>query len=285
MMRNRSDLKGKVVIITGASAGIGEAAAREFARSGARVALAARRAERLEALAGEIRAGGGEALAVPADLGRLADIQNLVQQTLARFGRVDVLFNNAGFGRLDWLEKLDPADIEALVAVNVLGVIQTARQVLPVMIRQRSGCIINMASVAGLIGTPTYSIYAASKFAVRGFSEALRREAAPWGIRVSVVCPGGVRTEFAAVARIRRKTRLSTPGPLVLTPERVARVVVGLARHPRPPPVLVFPWLFRLPVWLNYSFPRLADWIIQRRFTIAERGEELRRSREPTERE
>jgi NADP-dependent 3-hydroxy acid dehydrogenase YdfG len=274
------ELKNKVVIVTGASAGIGAASARAFARAGAHVALAARRVERLESLSAELRAGGADALVIPADLGQLADIQNLVRQTLARFGRIDVLFNNAGFGRLDWLEKLDPvADIEALMVVNVLGVMQTTRHVLPVMMAQRSGRIINMASVAGLIGTPTYSIYAASKFAVRGFSEALRREVAPWGIRVSLICPGGVATEFASVARIHRKTGVATPKSLRLTPEVVARAVVRLARSPRPPGVLVLPWPFRLPVWLNQSFPRLLDWLIERRFTIPERSEELQAER------
>src|SRR5574341_1305475 len=140
MMKNHSDLHGKIVIVTGASSGIGEVSARAFARAGARVVLAARRVERLEAVAQAIRAAGADALVVPADFGQLADCQNIVRQTLARFGRIDVLFNNAGFGRLGWLEKLDPVtDIEALVAVNVLGVMQTTRQVLPVMIEQRSG--------------------------------------------------------------------------------------------------------------------------------------------------
>jgi len=277
MMKNHSDLHGKIVIVTGASSGIGAVSARAFAQAGAQVVLAARRVERLEAVAQAIRATGADALVVPADLGQLADIQNLVRQTLARFGRVDVLFNNAGFGRLDWLEKLDPVtDIEALVAVNVLGVVQTTRQVLPVMIEQRSGHIVNMASVAGLIGTPTYSIYAASKFAVRGFSEALRREVEPWGIRVSLICPGGVATEFASVARIHGRTRAATPKLLTLTAEAVARAAVRLARSPRPPGILVLPWPLRLTVWLNQSFPRLSDWLIERRFTIPERSEELR---------
>jgi uncharacterized protein len=276
MMKNRTNLGGKIVIITGASAGIGQASARAFARAGARVVLAARRVERLEALAEEIRSGDREALVVPADLGQLADIQNLVRQTLTRFGRIDVLFNNAGFGRLDWLEKLDPvADIEALMTVNVLGVVQATRHVLPVMMGQRSGHIINMASLAGLIGTPTFSIYAASKFAVRGFSEALRREVEPWGVRVSLICPGSVATEFASVARAHRQTRATTPKPLVLTAETVAQAVVRLACSPRPPGVLVLPWPFRLPVWLNQSFPRLSDWLIERRFTIPERIEEM----------
>ena len=270
-------IQGKVVIVTGASSGIGAATAREFARAGAKVVLAARRLDRLEALAAEIDAmgTGAQALAVAADLSRLDDIQRLIEQTLARFGRIDVLFNNAGFGRLDWLEKLDPAkDIQAQVQVNVLGVLLTTRVVLPHMLAQQGGHILNMASVAGLVGTPTYTIYAASKFAVRGFSEALRREVAPWNIRVSVIYPGGVATEFAEHAGIQRKTRVTTPKFMRLSAEQVAQAVVGLVRRPRRD--LVITWPFRLSVWLNTWLPGLVDWTTVRRFTEVERADELR---------
>jgi len=141
------EVKGKIVIVTGASSGIGEPTARQFAREGAKVVLAARRVDRLESLAQEIHAmrTDAETLVVQADLSRLEDIQSLISQTLNKFGRIDVLVNNAGFGRLDWLETLDPRkDIQAQFDVNVLGVVQTTRQALPVMIKQRSGHIINM---------------------------------------------------------------------------------------------------------------------------------------------
>ncbi len=271
-----ADLTGKVVVVTGASSGIGAATAMAFGRAGARVVVAARRLDRLEKLAAEIEAlgTGAQALAVAADLSNLEDIQQLVEQTLARFGRIDVLFNNAGFGRLDWLEKLDPSkDIEAQVRVNVLGVLQTTRQVLPHMQAQRGGHIINMASVAGLVGTPTYSIYAACKFAVRGFSEALRREVAPWKIRVSVIYPGGVATEFGEHAGIQRKTKVTTPKFMRLTAEQVAEAVVGLVRRPRRE--LVITWPFRLSVWLNTVWPGLVDATTIRQFTEVERRDEL----------
>jgi short-subunit dehydrogenase len=176
---------------------------------------------------------------------------------------------------LDWLENLDPVkDIEAQVAVNVLGVVQTTRQVLPVMIRQRGGHIINMASVAGWVGTPTYTIYAACKFAVRGFSEALRREVAPWGVKVSVIYPGGVATEFGAHAGIKRRTKATTPKWMVLTAEDVASAVVGLSRQPRAG--LVITWPFRFTVWLNQWLPGLVDWTTIQQFTVPERIDELR---------
>ncbi len=268
-------ISGKVVIVTGASSGIGEATARAFGRAGARLVLAARRLDRLQALAAELEGQGAEALAAAADLSRQADTLRLVEAARDRFGRVDVLFNNAGLGRLDWLENLDPAtDIEAQLAVNVLGVIRTTRLVLPLMIAQRSGHIINMASLAGLIAPPTYSIYAASKFAVRGFSEALRREVAPWRIQVSVVYPGGVDTEFGSLAGIQRKTRMTTPPWLQLTPEDVARGVVGLVRRPRAN--LVMPRLSQLAVYANLLAPWFVDWATIQRFTIPERSEELK---------
>lgn len=267
-------IEDKVVVITGASSGIGEAAARAFAHGGAKVVIAARRLERLQALAHEIETMGGEALVVQTDISQFDQIQRLVARTLERFGRVDVLINNAGFGRLDWLEKLDPIDdIQAQMDVNVMGVIHTTRQVLPVMIQQRSGSIINVCSIAGLVGTPTYSIYAASKHAVHGFSEALRREVKPWGIDVSLIYPGGVSTEFAQRAGIKRKTNASTPTFMVLTAEQVGRAIVDLVRCPRRG--WIIPWLWGVSVWMNRLFPALVDAATIKRFTIPERAEEL----------
>lgn len=270
------DIKGKVVIVTGASSGIGEATARQFGREGAKVVLAARRVDRLQALAQEIAAlgTGAETLVVQADLSKLDDIQSLITQTLNKFNRIDVLVNNAGFGRLDWLEKLDPIkDIRSQFDVNVLGVIQTTRQALPVMIGQRSGHIINMGSMAGLVATPTYTVYAASKHAVHGFSEALRREVKPWGIDVSMIYPGGVTTEFGQHAGIKRKTQATTPRFLLLTAEEVGRAVVQLVRRPRA--MWILPWLWSFTVWLNRNLNWLVDYTTINRFTIPEREEEL----------
>src|SRR3990172_5699784 len=271
------EIRGKVVIVTGASSGIGEATAREFGRQGAKGVLAARRVDRLEALAQEIVKLGNsaEALVVQADLSNLEDIKALVKQTLEKFGRIDVLVNNAGFGRLDWLENLDPVkDIDAQFAVNVLGVVQTTRQVLPVMIAQRAGHIINMCSMAGLVGTPTYTIYAASKHAVHGFSEALRREVKPWGIDVALIYPGGVSTEFGKHAGIKRKTKATTPKFMLLTPEEVGQAVTRLVRRPRA--MWIIPWLWSGSVWLNRNFNSFVDYTTIKRFTIPEREEELK---------
>lgn len=272
------NLTGKVVIVTGASSGIGEATAREFAKEGAKIVLAARRVDKLQALADEIVAmkTGAETLVAQADLSKLEEIQSMIEQTLKKFGRIDVLVNNAGFGRLDWLENLDPVkDIQAQIDVNVMGVIQTTRQVLPVMMKQRAGSIINMCSMAGLVGTPTYTIYAASKHAVHGFSEALRREVKPWGIDVSLIYPGGVVTEFTQHAGIKRKTNAKTPDFMLLTAQQVGQAVVKLVGRPKR--MLVIPWLWNVTVFMNKFLPGLVDYTTINRFTIPEREDELKK--------
>ena len=271
------DIKNKVVIVTGASSGIGEATARAFARAGAKVVLAARRVDKLQTLAQEINSmnTGAQTLVIQADLSKLEDIQAMVAQTIEKFKRIDILVNNAGFGRLDWLENLDPIkDIQAQIDLNVLGVIQTTRQVLPVMMEQRSGSIINMCSMAGLVATPTYTVYAASKHAVHGFSEALRREVKPWGIDVSLIYPGGVVTEFTQHAGIKRKTNARTPKSMLLTAEQVANAVVKLVKRPRR--MLIIPWLWSVTVFMNRFLPGLVDYTTIKRFTIPEREDELK---------
>ena len=259
-----------VILVTGASSGIGEATARLFASNGYRVALVARRFERLQALTDEIREGGGMALPVRADLSDLAAIQSMVKTILDAWGQVDVLLNNAGLGRLDWLEQLEPVeDIQAQVMVNLLGAIQTTRALLPQMIERRQGHIINMGSIASLVASPTYSIYAATKFGLRGFTESLRREVGIYGIKVSGIYPGGVRTEFDRHAKIKRKTGYTTPRNLKLDAGDVANAVLRLVKHPRREVVLPRAWL--LSIWVNQVFPGFADWLIEKRFTRPER--------------
>ena len=272
------DIRGKVVIVTGSSSGIGEATARKFGQAGAKVVLAARRVDRLEAVAKEIAAAGtgAETHVVAADLSKLADIQALVDKSLERFGRIDVLFNNAGFGRLNFLDKLDPVkDIEPQYQVNVLGYVLATRLVLPVMMRQKAGHIINMASMAGKVATPTYTIYASCKFAVDGFAQALRREVAPWGINVSVVYPTGVATEFGSHAGIKRKTKFTTPKALLLTADDVAQAVVRLAAGNRSRELLM-PGVNFFFKHINQLFPWVTDWVTVRNFTVPEREDDLR---------
>ncbi len=260
------DLKDKVVLITGASSGFGAAAAKLFSAEGCKVVLAARRMDRLEELASEIRATGGDALPVAVDVTQLAQIETMVKAAVDRYGRIDILFNNAGFGRLDWFETLDPIqDIQGQIAVDLLGVIWTARAVLPQMYKQRSGHIINMSSVAGWAAPPLYTIYAAAKFGVRGFTEALRREAFPLGVRVSGIYPGGAATEFQNhMGRNKAKQRFRTPAWLKLTAEDVARAVVRLAKRPRRS--LILPRAMALSVFINSHFTGLSDSLQGRAF-------------------
>lgn len=254
----------RVVVVTGASSGIGEATARAFGRVGDRVVVVARRAERLQRLAAALP----DALAVPADLARAEEAARVVQAALDRYGRVDVLVNNAGLGRYDWLEYLPVDEIEAQVQVNLLAAILLCRAVLPVMLAQRRGVIINVGSVAGRIATPTMSIYNAAKFGLDGFSEALHREVAPRGIHVCVIAPGPVLgTEFGAHGRPDRGLR-AVRGRwrqlrwLRTDAERVATAIVGLAERPRRR--VVVPAAYRLLIAVNLLLPGLVDRVVAR---------------------
>ena len=252
-------------LITGCSTGIGRATAVDLHARGYEVIATARRLETIE----DLEVAGTLALDVDSD--------ESVANVVAAAGPIDVLVNNAGFGRLDWLENLDPKkDIESQFEVNVLGLVQTTRQALPAMIRQRQGHIINMCSMAGLIATPTYTIYAACKHAVHGFSEALRREVKPWGIHVSLIYPGGVATEFNQHTGYKRKTGAGTPRILSQTAAEVGRAVVELVRRPRA--MRLIPWLWIFPALLNKLFPSIVDYIMVNKFTIPERAEELKAS-------
>ncbi len=253
-----------VAIITGASSGIGEATARLFAQKGYRVALAARRLERLEALAEEIRAAGGEALPLLADVTSLEDIEYMVTATLDAWGQIDVLVNNAGFGRLRWLPNLDPKkDIEAQLQVNLWGLIQTTRAVLPHMLERRSGHIINVSSVAGWVALPSYSIYNATKYGVRGFTDAMRRELRGKGVYVSGVYPGPVETEFGQHTGAKVKS-LAVPRFVVLSAEDIARVIWKLTRRPRRG--VIVPWYYRPLAWVEFLLPGVVDWFVGRAF-------------------
>lgn len=256
-------LKDHIVFITGASSGFGAEAARLFAKEGAIVVLAARRMDRLTTLAEEIRLSGGQAFAVPLDVAEQSQIDDAVQTVLDTFGRIDILLNNAGLGRLDWLETLDPADdIDMQINVNLRGVLQVTRAVLPSMLARRAGHILNMSSVAGLIAAPMYSVYAATKYGMRGFTDALRREVAPFSIHVSGIYPGPATTGFGQQSGDNPlKRNIKVPRWLYMTSGYVARRVVGLARHPRR--TLILPWWFRPVIGFDTLFPGLIDWFLK----------------------
>jgi uncharacterized protein len=256
-------LANQVVLITGASSGFGADAAREFAKEDCIVILAARRMKLLTALAEEIRAGGGQAFAIGLDVRETSQIDEAIQTVLDTFGCIDILFNNAGFGSLNWLEDLEPqAEIDQQLDVNLRGLIQVTRAVLPSMLRRRSGTIINMSSVAGLIAAPMYSIYCATKYGIRGFTYALRREVAIHGIHVCGIYPGPAVTEFGQGSSSKNvvKDRFKPLRWLYMTSPYVARQTVALAKRPRR--TLVIPWWFGPILAFDTFFPGLVDWFV-----------------------
>jgi len=189
-------IEGKVVVITGASSGLGAAAARHLADQGARVVLAARRTERLQALADEITESGGDALPVTTDVTERDQVQALVDAAVEEFGRIDVMLNNAGVMPASRLDRLNVDEWDQMIDVNVKGVLYGIAATLPYMQEQKSGHIINVASDAGHKVHPGEAVYAATKHAVRALSEGLRQEGKPYGLRTTIISPGAVESEL-----------------------------------------------------------------------------------------
>ncbi|HLG14072.1 MAG TPA: SDR family NAD(P)-dependent oxidoreductase [Blastocatellia bacterium] len=206
-------LDGQVVIVTGASAGIGEAAARRLARAGASVVIAARRRDRLEALKREIEEAGGRALAVAADVTSSDDRARLVRETMSAFGRIDALINNAGFGQRGPIELVPVENIRQNFETNLFSLIALTQLVIPIMRKQESGRIVNISSVAGRIARPLSSVYDATKHALEAISDGLRGELAPFGIKVVIIEPGFIITEFLDVANQLARPITEEAGP------------------------------------------------------------------------
>ena len=226
------ELAGRVVVVTGASSGIGAATAVECGHARMRVVLAARRTARLGAVADGVKAAGGEARVVPTDVADEAAVRALIDGTVAAWGRLDVLVNNAGIGILATVDQTTPAEFERIVRVNYLGAVYGVLAALPHMRRQGAGHIVNVASEVGTRASPFRAAYVASKFALVGFSEALRMELLGSGIHVTCVCPIGTATEFHEV----EPNRLGVPGRggPIQSAEHVARGIVRALRRPRP---------------------------------------------------
>lgn len=191
-----NNIAGKVIIITGASSGMGEAAARHLAAQGATVVLAARRSDRIDALAEAITKAGGKALAVATDVTSPVDMRKLAAAAMDAFARIDVLVNNAGVMPLSPIERLKIDEWDRMIDVNLKGVLYGIAAVLPRMQAQKSGHIINTASVAAYKVFPGSAVYSATKFAVRGLTEGLRQEVKPYNIRTTLISPGAVKTEL-----------------------------------------------------------------------------------------
>lgn len=236
------DLKGKVAVVTGASSGIGQATARLLAEEGVRVVLVARRLERIEAVAQLLTdSPGGAPLTVQADVGDPVQVRALFDTVRDRFGGLDLLFNNAGLGISDRFEQSDPADWQQMIDTNLYGVLHCTQAAIP-LLRGRTGAMIStVSSVGGRYGVETWSVYSATKFAVVGFHDALRKELGADRIRVSLIEPGAVWTEFGAnVDDLLRKRRESLDA---LQAEDIAQALVY--SFAQPPNVLVEEILIR----------------------------------------
>ncbi|WP_434598862.1 SDR family NAD(P)-dependent oxidoreductase [Streptomyces sp. A5-4] len=231
---NSSLLPGKVALITGASSGIGEASARVFAREGATVVLVARREDRLKSLVEEIRATGAEADYVVADVVRAEDTARAVAHTVRRYGRLDVAFNNAGYGVGRTPLHLMGDDLyDQIMDVNVRGVWNCLRDEIGAMLASGGGAIVNTSSVGGLLATPVAAPYVASKHAVIGLTKAAAAEYAAQGIRVNAVAPGTTRTEvvgawFAQNPGIEEALHQATPQPRTAEPVEIAEAAAWL---------------------------------------------------------
>jgi NADP-dependent 3-hydroxy acid dehydrogenase YdfG len=191
-----NNIEGKVVVITGASSGLGEATARLLSAQGAVLVLGARRVDRLRSLADELTGRGGKALAVCTDVTDCDQVKRLVDAAVQAYGRIDVMINNAGLMPLSPLERLKIEDWDRTIDVNIKGVLYGIAAALPHMMQQKAGHIINVSSVAGHKVRPGNAVYAATKHAVRALSEGLRQEVKPYNIRTTVISPGAVATEL-----------------------------------------------------------------------------------------
>jgi NADP-dependent 3-hydroxy acid dehydrogenase YdfG len=229
-----NNIAAKVVVITGASSGLGEATARLLSSEGATVVLAARRADRIEALADELGGQGGKVLAVTTDVTDRQQVKELVDKAVAAYGRIDVMLNNAGLMPLAPLEKLKTDEGDQLVDVNLKGVLYGIAAALPYMKEQKSGHFINVSSVYGHKLGPHATVYCATKFAVRALSEGLRQEVKPYNIRTTVISPGAVASELLehiSEQEIQAATK-DFVSQMAVPPETFARMVAFAINEP-----------------------------------------------------
>ena len=279
-MRSLAD---QVVIITGASSGLGEAAARRLARGGAKLVISARRAERLEALARELDPSGQRVLAVAADVTDRAGRQRLVDGALQKFGRIDALVNNAGYGTRGPVELVPVELIRSNYETNLFSLIALTQLVIPHLRERGAGRIVNIGSVAGRIARPLSSIYDSTKHALEAITDGLRGELAPFGIDVVLIRPGFILTEFVDAANKASEPVSENAGPyapyfegfrndykklqrIAGQPDDIARLVEKALTARRPAPRYAAPAHAKLLLVLKWLLPgRVLDWIVRLR--------------------
>jgi short-subunit dehydrogenase len=257
MNSSKTDLSGRVVVVTGASMGIGEAMARLFAEHGATVVMLSRDAGRAEAARARI-GHTARTLALSCDVRNREEIDRVVSLTLHHYQRIDVWVNNAGHGLMDSAANVDMAALRETFDTNFFGTVACMQAALPVMKRQGSGTIINISSVAGHIPLPFHAVYSATKFAMNGFGKAARVELETAGINLLTVCPGYVRTDFSANAVKGTEAKTVRPSAVRgISVERVARAVLrGYLRQKRE---VVVPWTMHPAIKIYQLFPLLVE--------------------------
>lgn len=274
-------LANQVILVTGASAGIGEATARRLSAAGASVVISARRPERLAALARELDPSGARVLAVPGDITVEADRQRLVAAALEKFGRIDALVNNAGYGTRGPVERVPVETIRRNFETNVFSLIALTQLVLPGMRERGTGCIVNIGSVAGKIARPLSSIYDSTKHALEALTDGLRGELKPFGIRVTLIRPGFILTEFVEAANVASAEVLANAGPyapfykgygqntatmrrVAGVPDDIARLVERALASDDPAPRYSGPFHAKIFLLLKWLLPdRALAWVLR----------------------
>jgi short-subunit dehydrogenase len=249
--------KQKVVVITGASSGIGAASCIEFAKKGASLVLVARRKNKLEEMQKTLGKFDVKTLVCECDVSQKSQAQKMSKEVLDVFGRVDVLVNNAGFAIYGTVSELTIEDIESQMATNYFGMVYCTKYLLPKMLEQNSGHIVNVASVAASFGLPGIASYCASKFAMLGFSEGLRHELHGTKVGVTVVSPIMVKTNFFDHQSFEKMPKYS---PTTLSAQTVAKAVVSAAASPRLE--IIVPSIIRGAVWAKHTFPYIINPIL-----------------------
>lgn len=260
------NLSGSRILLTGASGGIGRCLAHELARRGARLALTGRDETRLAALASEVSSMGGTAVVLPCDLAQPSGHAALVQRALGALGGLDILINNAGQSHFGAFAADDEDTVRRLMSVNIMAPLLLARAALPHLISRGSGCIVNVGSVLGAIGFPYFTAYSTCKFALRGFSEALRRELGGTGVSVLYVAPRTTATDMNSPAV---RALMAETGATVDPPEMVGRQIVEAMENGREEATFGAPE--RLFVRLNGLLPRFVDKALRRQARAASR--------------
>ncbi|MXQ52432.1 SDR family oxidoreductase [Shimazuella alba] len=226
-------VEGKVIILTGASSGIGEATARLLAQNGAKVILAARREERLLYLQRELQQRGRIVEYKVTNVSSQSEVEDLVMYTIEKFGHVDVLINNAGIMPLSYLHERKVSEWDQMIDVNMKGILYGIDSVLPHMRKQKKGHIINVSSVTGHIVHKTWAVYSGTKFAVRAITEALRQEEVKNNIRTTIICPGGVKTELAnTISTESIKKEIDDSMDIALSPNAIANGILYALSQP-----------------------------------------------------